>query len=175
VTSVKVKNTFIDGFDGDDEEEEEMPLMTKAKSCPGKAVSPSTSAGTPVHQAQSMPDADHMSPGSSPRATRRPATMPAVVQAAESGRRISSYPSSGSDEDPMGAAEIEPLQSRQPCRSRGALLHDRGQCRPCAWYWKAQGCHLGEECCHCHMCPKGELKARKKIKLVAIRARDVPN
>jgi len=69
-------------------------------------------------------------------------------------------------------AIIEPLESRQPRRSRGALLHDRGQCRPCAWYWKPQGCHLGEECCHCHMCSKGELKARKKSKMAAIRAKE---
>merc|ERR1712187_834607 len=67
-------------------------------------------------------------------------------------------------------AQIEPLLTRQPQCSRGALLHGRGQCRPCAWYWKPQGCNFGEECCHCHLCPKGELKARKHQKKVAFRA-----
>jgi hypothetical protein len=31
------------------------------------------------------------------------------------------------------------------------------------------GCKNGEACCHCHLCPAGELKARKKMKVLTIR------
>lgn len=53
-----------------------------------------------------------------------------------------------------------------PCKvpSRGSALHGTGHCRPCAWFWKAQGCQNAQECGHCHMCPEGEIKARKKAK-----------
>lgn len=49
-------------------------------------------------------------------------------------------------------------------RSRGSLLHALGQCKPCAWFWKPQGCHNEQNCQHCHLCPEGELKERKKAK-----------
>jgi len=52
--------------------------------------------------------------------------------------------------------------------SRGAVPHGTGKCRPCAWLWKPQGCSNGQECAHCHACPKGELKARKKAKKLAL-------
>jgi len=48
--------------------------------------------------------------------------------------------------------------------SHGSLLHGGGHCRPCAWFWKAGGCLNGEDCAHCHLCPEGEIKARKKAK-----------
>mmetsp|Transcript_109337 Transcript_109337/g.172305 ORF Transcript_109337/g.172305 Transcript_109337/m.172305 type:complete len:394 (+) Transcript_109337:42-1223(+) len=61
-----------------------------------------------------------------------------------------------------------PLPDQFP--SHGSLLHDVGQCRPCAWFWKAPGCQNGRDCCHCHLCPPGELKARKKAKIIAAKA-----
>jgi len=48
--------------------------------------------------------------------------------------------------------------------SRGSVLHGTGKCRPCAWFWKASGCQNKENCGHCHLCPEGETKARKKAK-----------
>jgi len=51
-----------------------------------------------------------------------------------------------------------------PLPSKGSALHALGQCRPCAWLWKPSGCKNGEDCEHCHACPQGELKERKKIK-----------
>lgn len=53
--------------------------------------------------------------------------------------------------------------------SRGSALHLSGNCRPCAWYWKPGGCQNGSDCGHCHLCPEGELKNRKKSKLVMMR------
>jgi len=51
--------------------------------------------------------------------------------------------------------------------SVGSALHGTGLCKPCAWFWKPGGCKNGDECNHCHLCPEGELKARKKSKATA--------
>jgi len=64
---------------------------------------------------------------------------------------------------------IEPLEVRQPQPSRGADGHGSGLCKPCAWYWRPQGCENREHCGHCHLCPEGELKVRKKTKVAALR------
>lgn len=53
--------------------------------------------------------------------------------------------------------------------SLGSELHSSGECKPCAWFWKASGCASGEDCDYCHLCPAGELKKRKKAKVQAIR------
>eukprot|EP00434_Breviolum_minutum_P025824 symbB.v1.2.022829.t1/scaffold2043.1/size110972/3 len=77
--------------------------------------------------------------------------------------------------------------------SVGSRLHAAGQCKPCAWFWKAgkflsrmdgpplwhmggdekdaDGCRNGQSCGHCHLCPAGEAKARKQAKVAAIRAK----
>lgn len=47
--------------------------------------------------------------------------------------------------------------------------HGAGNCRPCAWFWKEVGCASGKDCEYCHECPKGALKARKKVKRALIR------
>lgn len=44
----------------------------------------------------------------------------------------------------------------------GSALHDVNECRPCAFFWKPQGCVHGADCGFCHMCLPGALKARKK-------------
>jgi hypothetical protein len=48
--------------------------------------------------------------------------------------------------------------------SVGSADHSSGTCNPCAWYWKPDGCKNGESCTRCHLCPKGELKMRRKLK-----------
>jgi len=53
--------------------------------------------------------------------------------------------------------------------SLGSLLHGTGNCRPCAWFWKPNGCQNAQECNHCHLCPEGEIKGRKKNKLTMMR------
>lgn len=71
---------------------------------------------------------------------------------------------------PLASVDVVSLEVRQPQASRGAILHGTGQCRPCAWYWRPQGCSNGQDCCHCHMCPAGEVKARRKARMEALRA-----
>jgi len=53
--------------------------------------------------------------------------------------------------------------------SLGSVEHASGNCRPCAWFWKRQGCRNGADCRHCHLCPESELKQRKKEKIQALR------
>eukprot|EP00929_Paragymnodinium_shiwhaense_P111102 TRINITY_DN7865_c0_g1_i1.p1 TRINITY_DN7865_c0_g1~~TRINITY_DN7865_c0_g1_i1.p1 ORF type:complete len:266 (+),score=47.21 TRINITY_DN7865_c0_g1_i1:168-965(+) len=50
----------------------------------------------------------------------------------------------------------------QPALSAGSMQHRLGNCKPCAWFYKPQGCQNGAECRHCHLCPKGEIRRRKK-------------
>lgn len=53
--------------------------------------------------------------------------------------------------------------------SRGSHFHGTGKCRPCAWFHKPQGCQSAQSCSYCHICPEGELKSRKKLKVAAMR------
>lgn len=62
-----------------------------------------------------------------------------------------------------------PARGVEETRNRGSILHGTGVCRPCAWFWKATGCQNGEFCEHCHVCPVGELRQRKKEKLAMMR------
>lgn len=68
----------------------------------------------------------------------------------------------GTQADTARAPEIgDPLA---PLPSIGSATHHTGGCRPCAWIWRPGGCSSGADCTHCHLCPEGELKARKKAK-----------
>merc|ERR1719387_865178 len=49
-------------------------------------------------------------------------------------------------------------------------MHFRGECKPCAYFFKNDSCRWGPQCEFCHLCPKGELKARKKEKVRMLRA-----
>jgi hypothetical protein len=53
------------------------------------------------------------------------------------------------------------LQSELP--SVGSAAHFHGWCKPCAFAY--EGCVNGKACEFCHLCPPGELKARKRAKL----------
>merc|ERR1712176_1166830 len=48
-------------------------------------------------------------------------------------------------------------------------LHSQGTCKPCAWFWKPQGCKNGAECRHCHLCSPEELHRRKIDKVSRLR------
>lgn len=66
--------------------------------------------------------------------------------------------------------QLKPRASAPPnLLSKGSAYHQQGQCRPCAWMWKAGGCQNADTCEYCHLCPEGELKHRKKLKIAAIR------
>mmetsp|Transcript_41892 Transcript_41892/g.90817 ORF Transcript_41892/g.90817 Transcript_41892/m.90817 type:complete len:168 (+) Transcript_41892:104-607(+) len=43
--------------------------------------------------------------------------------------------------------------------------HNRGECKPCGYFlYKADGCRNGDRCPYCHLCKKGEIKRRKRMK-----------
>jgi len=70
-----------------------------------------------------------------------------------------SHDSIDGSESSDGAADKE----RVVARSVGSSLHGTGECKPCAWFWKPQGCQNGEECMHCHLCPHNAIRDRKKL------------
>jgi len=85
-----------------------------------------------------------------------------------------SDPFCSSDACPDDTKEIEPVaadhrDSRDPSWSAGAISHDAGDCRPCAWNWKRSGCVKGIACEFCHMCNEGIVKLRKKEKLASLK------
>jgi len=45
----------------------------------------------------------------------------------------------------------------------GSAKHGDGKCKPCAFYWKPEGCESGAECQFCHFCPPGEKQRRKRV------------
>eukprot|EP00435_Cladocopium_sp_Y103_P012170 s424_g3.t1 len=53
--------------------------------------------------------------------------------------------------------------------SVGSVMHELGNCKPCAWFWKQQGCKNGRECLHCHLCSSTEVRHRKKQRALAKR------
>merc|ERR1712232_375000 len=64
--------------------------------------------------------------------------------------------SQGTDGPPLVPADGLP--------SVGSMFHASGTCKPCAWFWKPASCQNGKNCQHCHLCPEGELKDRKRAK-----------
>eukprot|EP00931_Biecheleriopsis_adriatica_P056580 TRINITY_DN3352_c0_g1_i1.p1 TRINITY_DN3352_c0_g1~~TRINITY_DN3352_c0_g1_i1.p1 ORF type:complete len:323 (+),score=74.29 TRINITY_DN3352_c0_g1_i1:96-971(+) len=134
--SLKVKNTFIDGTASDDDDDDR-PAMMKRMSMPCR-----------------------------PRVDLDLEGAEEVMSRSETTSSMEAVPSNAdSSADPaMRNTCIEPLETRQPQPSRGGQLHASGNCKPCAWYWRPQGCNNGEECGHCHLCSAAELKSRKKAK-----------
>jgi len=124
---IKVKNTFIDGVESD--EEDDRPAMMKRMSMPCR------------------PKVEYAPP--TPNKQSHGKTMAAVAE------EVIAEKTTG---------VIEPLHDRKPALSKGGQLHGTGNCKPCAWYWRPQGCANGEDCGHCHQCSAAELKARKKAK-----------
>mmetsp|Transcript_14123 Transcript_14123/g.24862 ORF Transcript_14123/g.24862 Transcript_14123/m.24862 type:complete len:209 (-) Transcript_14123:200-826(-) len=70
---------------------------------------------------------------------------------------------------PTHIASDETEMPLLPMPSLGSAFHGTGRCRPCAWYWKPRTCLNAKDCGYCHLCPKGELKFRKKAKLATLR------
>merc|ERR1712232_961804 len=62
---------------------------------------------------------------------------------------------------------VENLGNARAANSLGSAGHAKGVCKPCARMHKsAAGCRNGERCEYCHLCPAGELKRRKRDKMI---------
>lgn len=55
----------------------------------------------------------------------------------------------------LGSAELPTV---------GSAGHGRGQCKPCAFFHRAEGCSNGVDCPFCHLCDADEKKRRTKEK-----------
>lgn len=64
-----------------------------------------------------------------------------------------------------------------PTLSDGSKMHGMldanglPACHPCAWFHKSN-CKNDKDCIFCHLCPPGELKNRKKLKIQKLRGMD---
>lgn len=59
----------------------------------------------------------------------------------------------------------------EPVPSEGSRGHQMGNCRPCAFIWKDEGCANGTSCPFCHLCPPGERRIRKKERKMLIQVK----
>jgi len=208
LAKLKVKNTFIDVVDSDDDES--LPPVGSVSSCPAgysefsvgdlhpgelpelpgpssappapqsplalmrfqraecpclltsPSLSPKGSIGTPNTAGgfQEAKDVFSMQDPALEEPVRRRGEKTETSQAASSSQATSSSQALKKKVWPP----IEPLEIRRPVMSLGSQVHGTGNCKPCAWFWRPQGCSNGEECGHCHLCSAAELKARKKAK-----------
>lgn len=62
-----------------------------------------------------------------------------------------------------GWADLQGIPSMIPAATVGSSKHSLGQCKPCAFAWKPEGCNDGSQCKFCHFCPPGEKQRRKKV------------
>jgi len=84
------------------------------------------------------------------------------------GWSLSSPPESA---PPSPAPKVPPgLAVPEDFLSAGSMMHATGECKPCGWFWKLRGCHNGQACGYCHVCPPGAVKDRKKAKAAAAKA-----
>jgi len=199
LAKLKVKNTFIDVVDSDDDES--LPPVGSVSSCPA-GYSEFSVGDLHPGELPALPG-----PSSAPPAPRSPLALtrfspaecpclltspslspkgsigtPGGFQEAKDvfsmqdpvleepvrvrGEKTETSQASSSSQAPKKAVwpPIEPLEIRRPVMSLGSQVHGTGNCKPCAWFWRPQGCSNGEECGHCHLCSAAELKARKKAK-----------
>jgi len=199
MTMFTVKNTFLDFNEDFDEDEMPMvhtmscppegamhqiqtsgwvtnsspPLPTKLsileqrrQTCPAYVRATPTLLNPPM--SEGMQQERHRQPPNLPATTSEPWTAPLTVDhhstTAAAAAATTASPATAS-------APARKLDVRQPQGSTGAALHSTGGCMPCPWFWKAQGCLNGEECLRCHLCPEGELKARRRAKTAELRSK----
>eukprot|EP00928_Gymnodinium_smaydae_P028479 TRINITY_DN2170_c0_g1_i1.p1 TRINITY_DN2170_c0_g1~~TRINITY_DN2170_c0_g1_i1.p1 ORF type:complete len:419 (-),score=65.70 TRINITY_DN2170_c0_g1_i1:156-1307(-) len=151
---VEVKNTFIhvEALCGDSDSEDDALGSGFGSSQPAL-----------VPRSISAPNVYSASLGLSPAAGGSFATAaPALLPLA---------PLEASPQAPLEASPQAPqVDADAPLPSIGSVEHASGTCRPCAWFWKPQSCTNGAECRHCHLCPQGEIKRRRKVKFNAMKA-----
>jgi len=152
-SAIRVKNTFIQAFlvDDDSDDEDGVPMVA-VKSCPPVRMRASSSISTSAEDSSSdsSPTARWLVVG--PMGAEHQAEL-CQGEAAQEVRR----------------PQITPPELRKPEASVGSSLHGTGQCKPCAWFWRPQGCDNGGDCRHCHLCLPGVLKERRKARAAAAR------
>lgn len=119
-------------------------------------------------------------PSAAPSEVLAAAVVPEVValpQAMAREEASTPVPATTPPSSPPRSEGDEETSSRDeaPLPSEGSRLHGtvgedmQPACQPCAWFYKNTGCKNGAACFYCHMCPKEELKTRKKDKVMRLR------
>jgi len=167
---IVVKNTFIDCYTHEDLDTDQPPVVA-TKSCPvllGRLAPPEETLPRKPSRARTVQllQAESVEMDRLVAASQSPCELPAVLvlPVKEDLRR--------GQERQDAPQDVVTLDAREPSMSVGSVLHEHGECRPCAWYWRPQGCDNGQACRHCHLCPQGTLKARRKAKMVAARQQE---
>jgi len=63
---------------------------------------------------------------------------------------------------PRSQYGVQQWSQEENLPSRGSSLHELGQCKPCAWFWKEGGCDRFADCDYCHLCDLSTLEASVK-------------
>jgi hypothetical protein len=85
-------------------------------------------------------------------------------------QRIDWADTDGEDMDPRTEQPEVSLEEKVAMHG-GSEGHAIGKCVPCAYFWyKKDGCRLGENCKFCHLCNKGEVKKRKRELIQQLKA-----
>jgi len=142
-STLAVKNTFLHFEDDSDSDSDGGALLVrKTKSAPMKH-------STNLHSIQQS----HVLP---------PPPIATFTSCFDGGSAVQANPISET-------SQMQNDDGLESFPSIGSVHHASGTCRPCAWFWKRQGCRNGTECRHCHLCPESELKQRKKEKIQTLR------
>jgi len=151
---------------------QESPESTTSTAYPASRQDSQDSASSSEHE-NGGGDAPETSPIASASATTSDQTAQELELAADHAEAVALSVASSivDDESVEGAVPLPPPGLALPTSSRGpgSALHLQGLCRPCAWFYKPGGCQNEVDCSYCHLCPEGELKNRKKSKLVLMR------
>jgi len=143
-----------------------MPIDT----CPSRRGHKSLTQSTACTEGDNSPMMSSMMIGSASNYTETP-SRDCFSGITEKGAQMqSSLPPGLEQFFPTEAEQGTSFAPQGAFSSVGSSLHESGLCRPCAWFFKPKGCQNGAECKHCHVCPEGEIKARKKNKEVAMRS-----
>lgn len=129
----------------------------------------------PVPQAHTAaPRLNFGTRAASPAFAPAPEPFAAPLSQPQSGRKAVAAAPEAPAAVPAPAADVPPPPAPvNPTGelSLGSALHGTGQCRPCAWRFKPEGCANGKDCLHCHLCSEGALRLRKQQKKRAAAAR----
>lgn len=182
--SYTVRNTFIDDLAGGPEEESPLEgiFSTWPRARPPIPIEPLEEDGeledgelpdqpsvNRMPSLDSLEEGEVVEEGDEVAATSENAsTLPRSLQ-------LSSLPRASDNTGPTSAtgptlsddqSQESPDRAGTLLTSIGSLRHDEGTCRPCAWLHKsAAGCRNAANCEYCHLCPPGEIKRRKRLKL----------
>mmetsp|Transcript_54350 Transcript_54350/g.100360 ORF Transcript_54350/g.100360 Transcript_54350/m.100360 type:complete len:251 (+) Transcript_54350:60-812(+) len=86
------------------------------------------------------------------------------IEAVSGSSSFSDDDEAGSDKEGAGRMKYVGLDVRLPSYSIGSDEHFEDKCKPCAWYWRAEGCNGGVDCEFCHLCKPGVFQLKTAIR-----------